>query len=246
MRYEKKITESTSDKNLIGNFMKTNEELQKDVMEELKSDPLLSNIASEIGVTAKEGVVTLSGLVDTYNKKLAAERAAQRVMGVKVVAVDLEVRLKGAGSRSDIEISEAVKNALKWHTALNEDLVEIKVDDGWIYLDGVVEWDYQKKAAELAVQDLVGVRGVTNRITIRSTTVDAKEIKNKVAAAFHRSATIDSSNVKVDVSGNKVTIRGKVRSWAEKREAENVAWGFPGIVSVDNQIEVDTEVFSTF
>jgi osmotically-inducible protein OsmY len=167
-------------------------------------------------------------------------------MGVKVVAVDLEVRLKGAGSRSDIEISEAVKNALKWHTALNEDLVEIKVDDGWIYLDGVVEWDYQKKAAELAVQDLVGVRGVTNRITIRSTTVDAKEIKNKVAAAFHRSATIDSSNVKVDVSGNKVTIRGKVRSWAEKREAENVAWGFPGIVSVDNQIEVDTEVFSTF
>ena len=226
--------------------MKTNEELQKDVMEEIKSDPLLRTIASEIGVTAKEGVVTLSGLVDSYSKKLAAERAAQRVMGVKVVAIDLEVKVRDTGSRTDIEIADAVKNALKWHTAVNEDLIEIKVDDGWISLDGTAEWDYQKKAAEVAVQDLVGVRGVTNRILVRSEAVDAREHKNKISAAFHRSATIDSSNVRVDVLGNKVTLHGKVRSWAEKREAENVALGLPGVVGVDNQIEIDTEIFTTY
>lgn len=224
--------------------MKTNEELQRDVMEEIKADPLLREIASEIGVTAKDGVVTLSGLVNVYSKKLAAERAAQKVMGVKVVAVDIEVKLIGTGSRTDTEIAEAVKNALAWHTAVNEDLIEIKVDDGWIYLDGEAEWEYQKKAAEVAVQDLVGVRGITNRIMVRSETVDAKEVKNKITAAFLRSATIDSATVKVDVSGNTVTLHGKVRSWAEKKEAENVAWALPGVTSVNNEIEIDTEILT--
>jgi len=222
--------------------MKTNEELQRDVMEEIRWDPLLKDVASEIGVTAKNGVVTLSGLVDTYSKKLAAEHAAQRVHGVKVVAVDLEVRLNKLGSRTDTQIAEAIRNALTWHSAVNEDQIEIKVDNGWVFLDGKVEWDYEKKAAENAVKDLIGVRGLTNRIVVKAREVESKEIKSKIAAAFHRSATVDSSNVEVEVSGSRAILRGKVRTWAERKDAENAAWSSPGIMIVDNQIEIDTEM----
>lgn len=224
--------------------MKTNEELQKDVMEEIKWDPLLRNVASEIGVSAKDGVVTLSGMVDTYGKKLSAERAAQRVKGVKVVACDIDIKLSKIGIRTDIEIAEAIKNALKWHSAVNEDLIEVKVDNGWVFLEGEADWDYQKKAAEGAIEDLIGVRGVTNNILVKSHKVDAKEIKQKIAAAFHRSATIDSSSIGVDISGSRITLMGTVRSWAEKKEAENVAWSTPGVLVVDNKIDIDTEVFA--
>ena len=124
--------------------MKTNEELRNDVMEEIKWDPLLKNVASEIGVSVKDGVVTLSGLVDTYSKKLAAEKAAQRVHGVKIVAVDLEVKLFKV-TKSDIEIAETIKNALRWNTLVNDDRVEVKVDGGWVYLDGTADWEYQKR-----------------------------------------------------------------------------------------------------
>lgn len=222
--------------------MKTNEELQQDVMEEIRWDPLLKDVASEIGVTAKDGVVTLSGMVDTYSKKLAAEHAAQRVGGVKVVAVDLEVRVEKLGVRTDTQLAEAIENALKWHSAVNEDLIEVKVDNGWVYMDGKVEWDYQKKAAENAVKDLIGVRGITNRIVVKTKEIESKEIKSKIAAAFHRSATIDSSNIDVEVVGSRVILRGKVRTWAERKDAENAAWASPGIMIVDNQIEVDTEI----
>jgi osmotically-inducible protein OsmY len=222
--------------------MKTDEELRNDVLEEIRWDPLLGKEASQIGVSAHEGVITLSGQVETYSKKLAAERAAQRVIGVKVVAVDLEVTLLKNKNRSDTDIAEAVKNALKWHNLVNEDLVKVKVDNGWIYLDGTAEWDYQKKAAQFAVQDLIGVCGVTNNIVVKSKTVDAADIKRKIAAAFHRHATVDSSNVSVEVSGSKATLRGKVRSWAEKRDAEDVAWSAPGVLAVDNKIEIDAEL----
>ena len=222
--------------------MKTDEELQKDVMDEIRWDPSLGKEAAQIGVTAHEGVVTLSGNVETYSKKLAAERAAQRVMGVKVVAVDLEVQLSKNGMRSDTDIAESVKNALKWHTLVNEDLVEIKVDNGWIYLEGTAEWEYQKKAAQNAVQDLIGVRGVTNNIKVKSKTTDVMDIKRKISAAFHRSATIDSSNIEVDISGSRATLKGKVRSWAEKRDAEDAAWTAPGVLVVDNKIEIDSEL----
>jgi osmotically-inducible protein OsmY len=222
--------------------MKTNEELRQDVVEELKWDPLLREVASHIGVTADEGVITLSGLVNTYSQKLAAEQAAQRVAGVTVVAVDLEVKISGPHIRSDIEIAKAVKDALKWNTAVQEDLIEVKVDDGWIYLDGSAEWDYQRRAAEYSVCDLMGVRGVTNRILVKSTVLDAKEIKSKISAALHRSATVDSSNILLEIHGNRVTLRGKVRSWAERKDAENAAWASPGVMVLDNKIEIDTEI----
>jgi osmotically-inducible protein OsmY len=219
--------------------MKTNDELQHDVIEEIKSDPRLKSIASEIGVAAKDGVVTLTGEVDTYRKKLAAGRAAQRVRGVKVVAVEIEVDLSGTDHKGDLEIAEAVNQVLKWNDAVDEDEIEIRVDKGWIFLDGVVEWEYQRKMAERAVHDLKGVRGVTNRITLKTKAINPKEVKGKIAAAFHRSATIDASSIQVEMAGSQVKLQGKVRTWAERQEAENAVWSLPGITSVDNKIEVD-------
>jgi osmotically-inducible protein OsmY len=222
--------------------MKTDSELQRDVMEEIKWDPQLKDIASQIGVTAKDGVITLSGIVNTYPKKLAAELAAQRVAGVKVVAIDLEVETPPSAIKTDTEIAIAIKNALSWHSGVNEDQIEIMVDNGWIYLDGVVEWEYMKKAAEKAVSDLIGVRGVTNRIQVKGAELDAKDVRRKINAAFHRSATIDASNIEIDVHSGKVKLTGKVRTWAERNDAESAAWASPGVIAVDNAIEIDTEI----
>lgn len=224
--------------------MKTNEQLQKDVMHVIHLDPLLKEVAYEIAVTADGGVVTLSGMVDTYAKKLAAETDAQRVRGVKVVAVDLEVKVDGYLKKSDSELAGIIKNALTWHSAVNEARIEIKVDDGWVFLEGQVEWDFEKKAVENSIQQLVGVRGITNRITVERTTLDPVMIKNQISAAFHRSAIIDSASIEVETTGSRVILRGKVRSWREKKDAENVAWTSRGVLAVDNQIEVETEVLA--
>ncbi len=221
--------------------MKTDSELQRDVMEEIKWDPRLKNVATEIGVSAHDGVVTLSGMVESYSQKLAAEQAAQRVAGARVVAIDLTIKLGRTEKRSDTDIAEAVSNALKWHSAVNEDLIKIKVDNGWVYLDGTAEWDYQKKAAETAVQDLIGVMGVINRIVVRTTAVDPIDIRKKISSAFHRSATIDLSRIEIEIVGNRVVLKGKVRSWAEKKDAESVAWSSPGVVGVDNKLEIESE-----
>ncbi len=224
--------------------MKTNEELRKDVMDEIKWDPQLRSVATDIGVAAKDGVVTLSGVIDTYWKKLAAEKAAQRVLGVKVVACDIEVRLGSIGKRTDTEIAEAVRNALRWNSSVNEDKIEVKVDNGWVYLDGEVDFEFEKRYAQECVEDLVAVRGVTNSIAIKAKVIDTQDIQRKISAAYHRSATVDSSSIKIDTSGSKVTLRGRVRSWAEKKEAENIAWAAPGVLSVDNKIEIDVAVFA--
>ena len=224
--------------------MKTNEELRKDVMDEIKWDPELRNVATEIGVAAKDGVIALSGVVDSYWKKLAAEKAAQRVLGVKVVACDIEVRLASIGKRTDIEVAEAVRNALRWNSAVNEDHIEVKVDNGWVYLDGEVQFEYEKRYAEESIEDLVAVRGVTNNIRIKARQIDTKEIQRKISAADHRSATVDSSSIKIEISGSKVTLRGKVRSWAEKKQAESIAWAAPGVLSVENKIDIDVAVYA--
>ena len=220
--------------------MKTNEELRADVLEEIKWDPQLKSICDQIGIAAMDGVITLSGRVDTYVQKLAAERAAQRVSGVKVVAVDLEVNTEPSKVKSDTEIATAIKNALSWHSAVNEDQIEVMVDTGWVFLDGMVEWDYMKKAAQTAVENLIGVRGVTNRVQVKSRSIDPIEIKRKIVSAFHRSASIDSANIQVDVLGSKIILHGKVRTWSERQEAENAAWSSPGVITVENKIEVDT------
>ena len=212
-------------------------------MAEIRWDPQLKNVATEIGVSARDGVVTLSGEVDTYSRKLAAERAAQRVAGVKVVAVDVEVRLPAAINKSDTELGKAIRNALMWNSSVNEDRIEVKVDNGWVYLDGTVEWEFERRSAKTAIEDLVGIRGITNNIRVKSHLIDEKDIKQKITAAFHRSANLDASTIRVDTTGNTVRLYGTVRSWAEKEEAEKVAWASPGVYNVENQISIDTEIF---
>jgi osmotically-inducible protein OsmY len=224
--------------------MKTNEQLRNDVMEEIKWDSELRDVATEIGVAAKDGVITLSGVVDTYWKKISGERAAQRVSGVKVVASDIEVKVGAIGKRTDTEIAEAVRNALRWNSAVNEDQIEVKVDNGWVYLDGSVATESEKRNAQDSVEDLVAVRGVTNNILIETRPIDTKEILRKISAAYHRSATVDSASIIIEPFEHKVTLSGKVRSWAERQEAEKIAWAAPGVTAVENKIEVDVSVYA--
>lgn len=216
--------------------MKTDNQIQKDVMDELKWEPILNS--SEIGVAVKNGIITLSGIVDTYSKKLAAEKAAKRVTGVKAVAEDIQVGVTPAYRRTDTEIAEAVFNALKWHTSVQQDKIKIKVEDGIVKLEGEVEWEYQRVAAKTAIQNLAGVRSVVNLITIQSK-IEPSEIEKKITAAFHRSATVDAHKITAEVTGSKVILRGKVRSFTEKDDAEYAAWSAPGVLSVESKLEVE-------
>ena len=216
--------------------MKPDLEIQKDVMEELRWSPLLN--ASEIGVAVKSGVVTLSGNVDTYTKKLAAENAAKNVAGVKAVAQEIDVRISDFGKRTDTDIAQAVLNALKWHSAVKEDKIKMKVEDGWVTLEGEVEWEFQRSAARNSVENLLGVKGITNNIKVMPA-VAATDVARKIGAAFHRSATLDSQKINLEVVGSKVVLKGKVRSYAEKKDAENAAWLAPGVSKVENDLLID-------
>lgn len=216
--------------------MKTDSQIQSDVMDELKWEPFLNS--SEIGVAVKNGVVTLSGIVDSYSKKLAAEKAVKRINGVKAVAEDIQVGDSPLFHKTDTEIAEAVLNALKWHTAVKEDKIKIKVEDGNVKLEGEVEWEYQRVAAKTAIQYLSGVRSITNLITVKPS-IKAEDIKQKISSAFHRSANVDSGKIRAEVEGNKVILRGKVRSFTEKEDAEDAAWSAPGVLHVESQLIVE-------
>lgn len=215
--------------------MKTDVQIQKDVMDEIKWDPFLS--VTEIGVSVKNGIVTLSGNVNSYTKKIAAEKAAKRVSGVKIVAEDINVGISPDYRKTDTEIAEAVLNALKWHSAVQEEKIKIKVEDGIVKLEGEVEWDYQRNNAKIAIENLTGVRSVINLILVKPK-ISAADIEKRISAAFHRSATIDAEKVTASVSGNKVKLSGTVSSYAEKEEAERVAWAAPGVGSVESKLEI--------
>lgn len=221
--------------------MRTDAEIQKDVMEELRWE--LVQHSNEIGVAVKNGVVTLSGVVDTYSRKLEAERAAKKVLGVKAVAQEIIVKLTEHGKKTDAEIASAVLNALKWHSSIPEDKVKVKVEKGWVTLDGEVDWDFQRVYSKSSVENLEGVVGISNNIKL-APKLKTADVKNKIFAAFHRSATLDSENIQISAEGTKVILSGKVRSFVEKKDAERAAYLAPGVTEVENKLMIDTEVYS--
>ncbi|OLD15730.1 MAG: ornithine aminotransferase [Acidobacteria bacterium 13_1_40CM_3_65_5] len=215
---------------------RTDAQIQSDVLAELKWDARV--MPNEIGVTVKDGVVTLTGWVDSYTKRWVAEEASHRVRGVKAVANDIEVRLSSGAERNDTDIAAAAARALEWDAFVPVDKIDVTVSKGWVTLKGEVEWQYQKQDAELAVGRLAGVKGVTNLIIVKPR-LTPSELKAKIEQALVRSAELDAKRITVDVVGSKVTLKGTVRSWAEKQEAERQAWLAPGVTSVDNRITIE-------
>jgi osmotically-inducible protein OsmY len=215
--------------------MKTNDQLQHDVQDAIKWEPLLS--AAEIGVTAKDGVVTLSGVVDNYFKKTEAENAARKVAGVKAVAETITVNFGGRYKKNDTEIANEVLSVFKQMWEIPIDELKVEVENGYVTLGGNVQWNFQRLAAKQSIIHLAGVVGVENNIQVKSDTVDAVE-KKDIECAFNRHWSMDDNEIHVEVAGNKVTLTGMVTSLYQKDEAEQIAWNAPGVRSMDNQLVV--------
>ncbi|TYC10574.1 BON domain-containing protein [Bizionia gelidisalsuginis] len=215
--------------------MRTDLSIKEDVLDELQWQPHIDE--TQIGVVVKDGIVTLSGTVDSYVKKREAEKAAKSVVGVKAVAEDIEVQYGNSFKKSDTEIATAAVNALKWNISVPQNKVEVKVEDGWIYLSGEVMWAFEQNAAKKAVENLPGVKYVANNITLKNT-VDAGDIKTKIKKAFERSADIDAKDITVKTDGHTVTLTGKVHSLKEKDDARRTAYYSPGVWTVENELEV--------
>jgi osmotically-inducible protein OsmY len=215
--------------------MKSDTQLQRDVLDALDWEPSID--VSQIGVTAKDGVVTLSGCVPRYLEKMDAQRTVQSLAGVSAVANEIEVRVPGSGTRNDTDIAAAAVHSLEWHTAVPKERVKLAVRNGWITLEGNVDWQYQRAAAADAVSYLQGVAGVNNLITIAPQATPA-EVRAKIEAAFKRSAEVDAQRVRVEAHDGTVTLHGKVSAWAERSEAERAAWSAPGVTKVDNRLTV--------
>jgi len=219
--------------------MKKDIEIQTNVMEELKSIPSVDS--AEIGVGVKNAIVTLWGIVDSYPKKIAVERAVMKIKNVKGIAEDIIVRLNGSNKKTDAEIAQAVMYALEWHSGLEPEKIKILVEDGVVTIDGDVEWDYKRKLASKTVGNIIGVNGVINNMKIASRPMTNK-IKEKIHTAFVRNATIDAGQIKVEVLGNKVILSGRVKNWAERKEAEQSVWVLPGVSDVENRLMPDETI----
>jgi osmotically-inducible protein OsmY len=219
--------------------MKSDSELRREVERELEWEPAVDE--RRIGVAVLDGVVTLTGAPSTYFEKWKAERTVERVAGVRGVVNKLEVRV--ADEPSDTDIAKAAVDALKRDVRVPSDRVQVKVEKGWLTLTGDVHWDYQRRATERAVRNLPGIRGITNLIAVRPR-VEPHEVQQKIQATFEREASLDARNIVVQVSGSEVTLRGKVRSWLERHEAEKAAWSAPGVTAVHNTITVEEPAYA--
>jgi osmotically-inducible protein OsmY len=215
--------------------MRSDSEIERDVREELKWDPDLD--AEDIAISVKDGVVTLAGFAKSYSDRLEAEHAAKRVAGVHAVANDIEVRLPSIDQRPDPDIARDAIANLKAQLPLSHDGIKVIVKDGWLTLEGAVEWQYQKTTAENAVRHVKGVKGVTNVISVKPK-VEPTDIQRRIQEAFKRNAEVDANRITVETHGSEVILKGTVRSWMEREEAERVAWSAPGITYVDDRIVV--------
>ncbi len=215
---------------------KTDTQLQAEVLAELEWNPQVR--PSEVGISVERGIVTLSGQVDSFAKRWAAERAALRVAGVKAVANDLQVRLPIAAERTDADLARAVLDRLAWDVEIPSQAIKVTVSHGWVTLTGEVDYAFQHDAVARAIRHLSGITGVSNQIVVRQTGPVAGDVKQRIERALVRNAETDASHIKVAISGNKAILRGWVRSWVERRAAEASARYAPGITAVENQIEV--------
>ena len=218
--------------------MKNNEDLQKDVQDAIKWEPLLN--AAEIGVTAKNGVITLTGIVDSYDKKIQAEDAAKNVAGVKAVVEKIEIQYSSMGIKGDNEIASDILNTFNWNWEFPNDKVNVKVEDGWVTLEGELIWNFQKEAAKKSVSKVIGVKGVTNNITIKSETNDSIE-KKDIERALKSNWSISEREINVEVSGNNVTLNGTVHSLYQKDQAGRIAWNAPGVWKVNNELVIENK-----
>lgn len=215
--------------------MKTDAQLQRDVIDELRWEPSVTE--KEIGVAVRDGVITLSGSVPTFAEKYAAEQAVERVSGVRAIADELEVRLPSLYRRGDTDIAHTVVNALTWDVSVPDERITSRVADGWVTIEGEVEWRFQKDAATHAVRNLAGVRGVSNMIRV-APRVSPYEVSEHIKDALRRNAELDASRIAVDASGGRVTLRGSVRSWSERTDVERAAWSAPGVTDVVDQMSI--------
>jgi osmotically-inducible protein OsmY len=217
--------------------MQTDEQIQRDVLEELRIDPAVD--ATQIGVAAKDGVVTISGSVTSFAEKIAAEAAAKRVYGVRGVADEILVRPIGDGVRSDADIARAAIDSLKWDFAVPDERIKVTVEKGWLSLDGTVDRPYQREAAARALRNLAGVRGISNMITIKPTVrVSPADVRREIYDSFRRNADLEARRIGVDVKDSKVVLHGNVHTWSEADEARRAAWSVPGVAEVENKLVV--------
>jgi osmotically-inducible protein OsmY len=215
--------------------MRTDKELQESVVKALDWEPSVN--AVQIGVTVQQGVVTLMGRVGALREKWMAEKTARHVWGVRGIVNDLAVAPEGASIRSDIAIAAAAVNVLSWNSAVPADLIQVTVREGWVTLNGTVPWQFQRAVAERAIEHLFGVKGVSNSIVVKAP-VTAIDVRHKIEEAFKRSADIDAQRVSVDAHNGTVVLTGTVHSLAERTAAEHAAWAAPGVIAVDDRLQV--------
>lgn len=216
--------------------MKTDSDLKKDVLTELSWDPLVPE--ARVGVAVNDGVVTLTGHLDTYAEKVAARRAVERVSGVKAIAIEVDVVPMGIHQRSDTEIATAVEHALGWNTSVPQDRVKVTVEKGWVTLSGELDWNFQRRAVERMVRPLKGVVGITDNIRLKALPIPVN-LSNRIQDALTRQAVREARRIEISMDGSVVTLRGHVHSWAERSAAEGATWSAPGVSRVNNQLTIE-------